>query len=227
LTADGAAPHGGRDRIMTLELLSLGFAGLALLLLTLTLRALRRGRLLRAGGEGLLASLFAALAALSGAIGLNLHTYQRLTHEQPVAELAFTRISPGEYQLRLTRADGSVQLLGLSGDEWQLDARVLKWHGVGNLLGLDAQYRLERVRGRYRDLERERSGPHSVHDLAPEQGVDLWTLAQRHERWLPFVDAVYGSAAYLPMGDGARYKVRLSQAGLVARPAEPGRPGSP
>jgi hypothetical protein len=29
---------------------------------------------------------------------------------------------------------------------------------------------------------------------------------------------VYGSAAYLPMSDGAEYRIWLSQSGLVARP---------
>jgi hypothetical protein len=35
---------------------------------------------------------------------------------------------------------------------------------------------------------------------------------------LPFVDAVFGNAVYLPMADGARYQVTLGQSGLIARP---------
>jgi hypothetical protein len=56
-----------------------------------------------------------------------------------------------------------------------------------------------------------------VHALAPERGLDLWGLAEAHERWLPFVDAVYGSATYMPMRDGDAYVVSLTQSGLVAR----------
>ena len=31
-------------------------------------------------------------------------------------------------------------------------------------------------------------------------------------------DAIYGSAAYLPIAEGTRYEVTLGQAGLIARP---------
>ena len=48
--------------------------------------------------------------------------------------------------------------------------------------------------------------------------LDLWRIAERHGNWLPVLDAVYGSAAYLPMSDGAEYRIWLSQSGLVARP---------
>ena len=32
------------------------------------------------------------------------------------------------------------------------------------------------------------------------------------------VDTLYGSGAYMPMADGARYEVRITQNGLIARP---------
>ena len=35
---------------------------------------------------------------------------------------------------------------------------------------------------------------------------------------MPWVDALYGSVAYVPMSDGASYQVVVSQNGLVARP---------
>lgn len=189
----------------------------ALLLVAAALR-LRRRRLIAAGANGFAGALLVSVALLLGSLALNLHTYQRLTFEQPVAELGFTRLGPQQYQVHLRYADGRAALFGLLGDEWQLDARVLKWRGLANLAGLDAQFRLERIRGRYRDLERERSAPRSVYDLAPQAGLDLWSLAERHGRWLPWVDAVYGSATYLPMADGARFEVTMTQSGLVARP---------
>jgi hypothetical protein len=108
---------------------------------------------------------------------------------------------------------GDVETYVLNGDEWQLDARVLKWRGVANLLGLDARYRLERLGGRYVEIEQERTGPRSVYALGAPPALDLWLLARAYPRWLPFVDAVYGSATYLPMADGARFQVTISQTG--------------
>ena len=46
----------------------------------------------------------------------------------------------------------------------------------------------------------------------------MWTLLQRYHNYLPWVDTLYGSAAFMPMADGARYEVKVSQSGLVARP---------
>jgi hypothetical protein len=95
---------------------------------------------------------------------------------------------------------------------------VLKWQGWANLLGLDAQFRLERIAGRYRDIEQERKAERTVYALAQNPGLDLWEMSIRHRRWLPFVDAIYGSATYLPMAETARYEVRMTQTGLIARP---------
>ncbi|NIR59024.1 MAG: cation/multidrug efflux pump, partial [Gammaproteobacteria bacterium] len=79
-------------------------------------------------------------------------------------------------------------------------------------------YRLERLSGRYRDVEQARRARHTVHALARDPGPDLWRLAERHPRWVPWVDAHYGNAAYMPMADGARFAVAVSASGLVARP---------
>ena len=65
---------------------------------------------------------------------------------------------------------------------------------------------------------RSASDERTVYALSENPGVDLWTLSVDYPRWLPFVDAVYGSATYLPMADGARYEVSITQSGLIARP---------
>jgi hypothetical protein len=160
-----------------------------------------------------------ALAALVVAFAVNLRSYARLAHEEPVAELSFEARGPQRFLATLTvLPERGTRRFELAGDEWQLDARVLKWRGWANLLGLDARYRLERVSGRYRDLEQERGATRSVYALGDEPAIDLWSLAKDYPDWLPFVDAVYGSATYLPMAAGARYEVTLTQSGLVARP---------
>jgi hypothetical protein len=189
------------------------------LLLALACQRLVRARLLAAGGSALGGVVLLAVAAVLFLLSLNLHTYGRLTHEQPVAEIVFEGRGPQRYRATLAQVpSGEMQMFILAGDEWQLDARVLKWQGWANLLGLDAQYRLERVSGRYRDIEQERHAERTVYALSENPGLDLWTLSVDYPRWLPFVDAVYGSATYLPMAEGARYEVSITQSGLVARP---------
>jgi hypothetical protein len=198
--------------------LILGLFGLVLL--ALACQRLLRARFISAGGSALLGMLLLAAGAVLFVVTLNLHTYARLTHEEPVAELVFELVSPQRYRVTLTGVpSGEMQTLILAGDEWQLDARVLKWQGWANVLGLDAQYRLERLSGRYRDIEQERRDQRTVYALSENPGVDIWVLRQQYPKWLKFVDAVYGSATYMPMADGARYEVSMAQTGLIARAA--------
>ncbi len=110
-------------------------------------------------------------------------------------------------------------IFDIGGDEWQMDARVLKWKGSALLLGSDTLYRLDRLSGRYRDIAQERTQQRSVYSLVEKgMGLDIWPLMQRYSRWVPWVDAVYGNAAYMPMADGARFVVSVGASGLVARP---------
>lgn len=193
-----------------------------LLLLALACQRLFRARFLAAGGSAIGGIALLAIAGFLFVVSLNLHTYARLTHETPIAEIVFEGRGPQQYRATLAEVpSGEMQLFTLAGDEWQLDARVLKWKGWANLLGLDAQYRLERIGGRYRDIEQERTGQRTVYPLSENPGLDLWMLSTRYPRWLPFVDAVYGSATYMPMADGARYEISITQSGLIARPKNP------
>lgn len=206
------------DESTTLTLLALLFAAFALLMLFGLLRALRRRRPLRATTLVLGAGGFGLAAALCGSIALNLLTYQRLTQERSVAQLSFAQLAPQRFEVELRLADGSSRRLTLTGDEWQLDARVLKWSGLATVLGFDPLFRLERLSGRYLSAAQELSAARTVHGFAGGRGVDLWAAARLSDGWMPWVDALYGSAAYLPMRDGARYGVTISGSGLVARP---------
>jgi len=168
-------------------------------------------------------ALVGGVAALLAGAGLVLHTYDRLTHEQAAVTLHFESRGTQQYQATLEFPDGELLSLELYGDEWQLDARILRWTGPAIIAGMDALFRIERISGRFADLGREREGPRSIHALpsrldAMEGYLDPWTLARRHPGRFPWVDAVYGSATYLPMADQAEYEVVVTQTGLAARP---------
>jgi hypothetical protein len=158
------------------------------------------------------------LSACALLIAVNLRTYQRLAFEQPAAELQLTRTGEREYNGVLTYPSGRHANFALRGDEWQIDARVLKWHAFANLIGFDTAYRLERIAGRYTSVEDERTQTRTVYSLNAPQRFDPWALAHRYHTWIPWMDALYGSATYLPMSDGALYEIKVSQSGLVSRP---------
>lgn len=150
---------------------------------------------------------------------MNLYTYQVFNQEELVAEVRFEDIGPQYYRIYFSPAGEAARLFEMRGDEWQVDARILKWHGVANMLGMQTVYRLDRLSGRYRSVEQEREALRSVHGLADDKGLDLWKWSHEHKHKVPWVDAVYGSAAYMPMANKAQYKITVSHSGLVIRPA--------
>jgi hypothetical protein len=201
-------------------ILGVALAGalLALPLLVAGLRRLARLKLVRGAMFLLVAGIVLLAVAGAGLVAANLFTYARLTHEQEAARLTSRQLGERHFAVSLQAKNAPAKHFELRGDEWQIDARVLKWRAVGNLLGLDALYRLERLSGRYADVASERSAPRSVHDLAEEPGLDLWALTRRYQRYVPLADAMYGSAAFVPMAEGAEYVVTVSSTGLVVRP---------
>ena len=189
-----------------------------LLFLVSTIRHVRRGRVLRAGGSATFCAASGAFATAGFLLFTSYLGYQRLTAEQAIGVIEFMRSAPDEYTARLM-LDGQLdRILVLRGDEWQLDARVLTWKPPATLLGLEPVYQLERLSGRYSSVDRERSEPRTVHALAEERTLDLWSLARNFPRFTPGIDAYYGTATYLPMADGARFRVTLSRDALIARP---------
>lgn len=164
-------------------------------------------------------SLSTALASLACfAAWLNLSTYDRLTHEQPVAEITVNESAPGQRVVEIVSASWPTpRLFPLPDGDWQLDARVLKWAPWANILGLDARYRLERLSARPARVYMSANYlGYALHD-GPAEWLDVWALA--YAGWVPAVDTVYGSSVYGTLTPGLRYKVSLSQSGLVLRNA--------
>ena len=198
-----------------------GFALLALRQFGRAHRAWRARRRFAASHRLLWGALFLLLAALVTLGGSALVGWQRLTGETRVASVETRQIGPHRYAVTIATPDGTRHAVELAGDDWQLDAQIIKWHPRAVVLGAPALYRLERISGRYRDIALEREAPRSVASLASPSALDLWTLKQRFPQWLPWVDAEYGSAAYLPLLDDGHYIVTLAAAGgLVARPTD-------
>ncbi len=180
-----------------------------------------RGKTLTASIQTLSALSLCLAGLLSLSIAINLVSYDRLTFEQPIAELRFKQLEEQRFQVNISyQNDNKVDAYLINGDEWQIDARIIKWHGWAQILGLNAQYRLERISGRYSDIEEERKKIRTVYALAPKDQIDYWKLINDYKKWLAWIDTYYGSAAYMPMANDASYSVSLTQSGLIARPLD-------
>ncbi|MGO9037096.1 MAG: hypothetical protein ACLPX1_11660 [Steroidobacteraceae bacterium] len=203
---------------MTLTALIAAFGLAGILCSIAALRRLRRRRLLSGAASAICAIALFLLVVCALLIAADVRSYRRLGAEQPAGEIVFSNIGEHQFNGILTYPGGEREAFSLRGDQWQVDARILKWSAFGNLMGFDAAYRLERISGRYSRIEDERGLPRTVYPLNAPHRLDLWELVRRCRSWLPWFDAIYGSAVYLPMTDAASYEIKVSQSGLVARP---------
>ena len=162
------------------------------------------------------------LAALFGAVALGVQGYQALTHEEVAARVSVRPAGEKRFRATLRFPDGRTDTFDLLGDEIYVDAHILKWKPIANVVGLHTSYELDRVAGRYRDIEQERSAPRSVHSLARDRPVDLFGLRRRYAFLAPLLDAEYGSATFVPVTGPAELELRVSTTGLLMRqPAAP------
>src|SRR5262245_46304974 len=163
--------------------------------------------------SGTVLLLFAALLVASGTIvalaAASLRTYNRLTQEREAARVTSRLVAPKVYTLTVQPTGERPQLYSVAGDEWQIDARLLKWRAPATIIGFATIYRLDRLSGRYTDLAEERAAKRTVYGLAERQTLDFWQLVRQYHDYLPLADALYGSAAYVPMADGAEYVVSV------------------
>ncbi len=164
---------------------------------------------------------FMLIALVLLGLALVLHSYRRLHADVPVAQIAIRQVAPQRFSATLTPETGDARTVELQGDQWEVDARVVRWQLPARLAGVPPLYRLERISGRYLDIQKEREASRSLFDLTDDGQLDLWTLKRQFPQWLPFVDADFGSGAYLPMVDGGRFDLLLSpDGGLIAKPAD-------
>jgi hypothetical protein len=196
------------------------FAALALALVVAAIGAWRNRHRLGSLVGFLAAALFLALAALCGAITVGIRGYRALTQEVLAATIRTEPLegAPQHFRATVTLADGSLHMFDLAGDAVYVDAHVLKWRPIANLLGLQTAYELDRIGGRYQNLQEEQTRERTVYSLAAAKPFDAFDLA-RHT-WLlrPLVDAEYGSATFIHATTPATFEVRVSTTGLLVRP---------
>jgi len=161
--------------------------------------------------------LFVSLVALAGTLALGLQGYRALTREVVAAHLSVRPTGPQRFAASFRFADGRQATYEVAGDEIYVDARILKWKPIVNLLGLHTVYELDRVAGRYRDIQQERSAPRTLYALGLDRPVDLFGLRRRYAFLEPLLDAQYGSASFVPVTQPAELDLRVSTSGLLIR----------
>lgn len=198
-------------------ILALGFGVASFVLLILAIWALRTRRWAGSLGSAGTCVLFLSLAALAGTLGVSTQGYNALTREETAATVTTVPTGSAEFQAFVERPDGADTTFHVHGDQLLVDAHILRWHPLANVLGIHTQYELDRLTGRYVAIEDERTEPRTVHSLKGDRSVDLFHLARRYSLLALLVDTEYGSGTFIEVDRPARFEVRVSPSGLLIR----------
>lgn len=179
--------------------------------------ALMRARVGSFTFQTLLGLLILAIGGLAGMIAFGIQGYQTLTREEVAAYISVSPVAPQRFAASFRYPDGRVANFIIAGDEIYVDAHILKWQPLANLFGLHTAYELDRVGGRYRDIEQERAAERTIHSLSQDKQVNLFVLRQRHTLLSLLLDAKYGSATFVPVTQTAELELKVSTTGLLMR----------
>lgn len=203
------------DSPYLLAALALGVLGITLFITGIV--ALVRAHVLSFTVQSLAGLLLVAMGMLSGMIAFGIQGYQTLTREEVAAHISVMPVSPQHFTATFRYPDGRTAKFNIAGDEIYVDAHILKWQPLANFFGLHTAYELDRVGGRYRDIEQERSAERTLYSLSLPRKVDLFGLRERHTFLAPLLDAKYGSASYVAVTQAAELELRVSTTGLLIR----------
>ncbi|MFW6089695.1 MAG: hypothetical protein ACODAB_08075 [Gemmatimonadota bacterium] len=185
------------------------------------IRALRRRRYMSSAVDGIVAVLLLLCGVLLGVITIATQGYRALTHEELAATVEVRPTGSRQFEAVVVRSDGARDTFDLAGDQVYVDAHILKWKPIANLLGLHTGYELDRIGGRYDDIASELMQEKTVHSLKGEKPLDMFELARSVALLAPLLDAEYGSGTFQRVGRGAVFDVYVSTTGLLIRPRRP------
>ncbi len=171
------------------------------------------------GAIGRLVSL-TFLASISASLSFffaGTQGYQGLTREEPAATIKLMATGEQSFNLQLVFPDGTSRFFSLKGDEFLIDANILKWKPWTNVMGLHTAYRLDRISGRYHQAEDEINQPRTLFEINDnsQQGLGKW---REQYRFLSFLlDVEHGSASFVDANPDFEYQLMVTNDGLLIR----------
>ncbi len=201
----------------TLIILSIVFAILALVFLGITFKAVRKRKIIGTTLSFVTLLLMIVLTLLCMTLSISLQGYNALTKEELAATIQIEPMGRQKFAASFTFPDNSNARYIISGDEIYVDAHILKWHPIANILGLHTLYQLDRVGGRYRKLFDEQTRTRSTFSLSKNQYFDMFDLREDYDFLAPLVDAEYGSGTFINVKQISKLNVMVSTTGLLIR----------
>ena len=168
----------------------------------------------------LIGALFAILGGILFVTVMCIKGLDAFSNEMLIAQATCKWTGKNEFDLIITqfskRSPPKTELFHLSGDQWLVGGEIIKWHPWLTSLGIPSYYKLTRLSGRYSDIRQEDESPSSSFIL--NGGEDpAWSIFFRLDPYLPFVDAVYGSAAFVSVEPDKTFGIYANYSGYLIK----------
>jgi hypothetical protein len=196
------------------------FLLLCIIFLIAFIVSLRKRRFMGAVSNFIFAFLMLTLSLLFGVITISIQGYNAFTREELAANVEIIPLNHQLFTARIILADGEEKQFDLEGDEFYIDAHILKWKSIANLMGIHTLYELDRVAGRYTDIEDETNKKRTVYSLGEKRLIDIFKLRLQYPFLSFLVDAEYGSASFVAAKKKRKINVLVSTTGLLIREVE-------
>lgn len=200
--------------------LAVGVAVIAVLVLTLGIRVLLRGNWFLAWLRGSIGIAIVLVAAFGAAIAYDFSTYEQSVPSEKMVQISITKNVDNRYELSITSGEFTENFV-VEGSLWRLDVRELGWQGMAETIGLQAGYRLDRVKTLFLGENVKQPTARFAQARLEQSWMDLdvWLWAYQNRKTVALLVPKLVKSNYYPLLDGAKFQARLTEKGVVVIPA--------
>ena len=168
-------------------------------------------------------TIVTVISLLLSSLLVILYAFHSFAGETYVGQVTTKPVGPVEFDIVYQAADMpdlEAVHAQLKGDQWMISGGIVKWHPWLTMLGLKNYHKPMRLMGHASQPGLLRNTVVIEAPLA--QGIDwFWEALYRADPYLPFVEAVYGTAAYAYVEPGVTQYVYVTPSGYLIKRKKP------
>ena len=147
-------------------------------------------------------------------IHLFISNYITFSKEEPIAIISFEKLQDQEYEAKLYIKDFEEgKIYKIYGDQWRLDAYFYKWKYYASLFGIESKYRLDRIEGRYKNIQEQNNKKKKSYQINKE--IILNKTPTFINNFL--FDIEYGSSVFKDIEINKIYTIYKNNTGFLIR----------
>ena len=165
------------------------------------------------------AVVFTLLSLLLSTILIVLHAFQAFSGETLVAQVTAKRLAAQEFELTylpIGKPGSAAIHATLEGDQWMISGGLVKWHPWLTMFGMKSYHKPLRLSGQFSDAAMQRDHLPTL-ALLTSASDHFWEALYWADPYLPFVEAVYGTAAYAYVEPGVIQEVYVTPSGYMIK----------